>query len=427
MLGLLSGAGYKFTKDPGDAETIIINTCAFINDAKTEAIDKILEMAEFKKRGSCKQLVVTGCLPQRYKDELLKSMPEVDIFVGAGEFHNIVSILRDNKSKKLFIDIPKFLYDHKTPRIRSTPAHLAYIKIAEGCSHPCSFCMIPKVRGKYRSREVNSVLKEAERLIACNVKELNLIAQDSTSYGSDLKGGGDITNLLKKLSLLDGEKWIRLFYAYPKDFPAGLIELMKDSPDICRYLDLPIQHINDRILSSMQRGYKSSDIYKMLDLLREKIPNLSLRSSLIVGYPGEKDSYFEELLGFVSYAKFEHLGVFKYSDEEETRSSKLKGKIPEGLIDRRYDEIMRLQQEISFDRNRSYLNKFIQVLVDEVDEKGIGYARHMGQAPEIDGRVQIKRGRMKAGEFALVVITGFSAYDLEGEIISPANVMRNMR
>ena len=253
MLGLLAKEGFSFVEEPADADIIIINTCAFIEDAKKEAIDTILEMGEFKKKGKCRLLIVAGCLPQRYQKELADALPEVDILVGAGEFQSIADLVKNLVKDKLAVGQPTFLYDHKTPRVTVTPPHAAYIKIAEGCFHPCSFCAIPQIRGKYRSRELNSIIEEANGMIGRGVKELNLIAQDTTAYGRDLKNGENIGMLLARLAEQEGDKWIRLLYAYPHNFPAGLIQVIKDFSDICPYLDIPVQHVSDRILKSMKR------------------------------------------------------------------------------------------------------------------------------------------------------------------------------
>jgi len=424
MLGLLARAEYAFVEDPKNADIIIINTCAFIEDAKKEAIDTILEMAEFKKSGRCKLLAVAGCLPQRYENELADSLPEVDLFVGAGEFQNIVGLIRGSQKNRLAVARPVYLYDHKTPRITVTPPHAAYIKIAEGCFHPCSFCVIPKIRGRYRSRTTQSILEEAEAMLGRGVREINLIGQDTTAFGRDL--GESLEDLLIGLSQLEGDKWIRVLYAYPHNFPAGVISAMKSYSDICPYLDIPVQHVSDRILKSMKREGDAKEIIDLIDLLRKEIPHIFLRTSVIVGYPGETGDEFDELLDFVSQAKFDHLGAFKYSVEEGTAAAKLQNRVSEKTIQRRYDEIMQLQQEISYDKNRLHVGKAMQVLVEGESEEsgGMLQARHAGQAPEIDGVVYIKEGRAKAGDFALVKIKEFDAYDLTGDIVTTENVLR---
>ena len=426
MLGMLSKEGFVFVEDPKEAEIIIINTCAFIEDAKKEAIDTILEMGGLKKQGKCRTLVVTGCLPQRYEKELEDLLPEVDLFVGAGEFHQIARLLKENERGKVVVRRPVFLYDHDTPRVRTTPSHAAYIKIAEGCFHPCSFCVIPKLRGGYRSREIDSIVEEAQKMMDNGVKELNLIAQDTTAFGRDLKDGSNLAKLLRRLSDIEGDKWIRLLYSYPHKFPKDIIKVMKDYAEVCPYLDIPVQHISNRILKAMKREGDAKEIYRLIENIRTQVPNIFLRTSIIVGFPGETGEEFEELLDFVCWAKFDHLGAFTYSNEEGTPASKLKEQNLPREIHARHDELMRLQREISFDKNRLHVGKVMQVLVEGESEEsgGLMQGRHMGQAPEIDGQVYIHACDARIGDFALVKITEFDAYDLTGDMVSPVSVLR---
>ncbi len=424
MLGFLAQAGFTFTEDTHQAEIIIINTCAFIEDAKKEAIDTILEMAEFKKHGQCKMLIVTGCLSQRYAQDLLKSMPEVDLFIGAADFPKLVDLIHKFEKQTAIVDKPLYLYDHSTPRIRTTPDHLAYIKIAEGCFHPCSFCVIPQLRGKYRSRDLHSIVVEAEKMLENGVKELNLIGQDTTAYGRDLNECTNLALLLEELAALEQEKWIRIFYTYPHNFPDQLITVIKSFPEVCDYLDIPIQHISNRVLKDMQRQGSKDEIRRLIDKLRSNIPDISLRTSLITGFPGETDEEFEELLDFVSEAKFSHLGVFPYSREEGTTAANLPKQVPIEIAKDRCNEIMKLQHEIAFDNNRSFLGNATQVLIDGKNENGDLVGRHQGQAPEIDGQV-IVQGNAKPGDFVLVKITEFDAYDLHGNITSAASFLRD--
>jgi len=426
MLGLLTREGYVFVDDPERADIIIINTCAFIEDAKKEAIDTILEMGEVKKKGKCTLLVVAGCLPQRYQNELAGELPEVDLFVGAGEFQRIAEQIKNASKERVAVSMPGFIYDHETPRIQVTPPHAAFIKIAEGCFHPCSFCVIPKIRGAYRSRTIDSIVEEARAMIDRGVKEMNLIAQDTTAYGRDLGEDENLEKLLARMAELDGDKWIRILYAYPHNFPEGVIKAMKDYPDICPYLDIPVQHISDRILKSMRREGGADEINRLIDNLRKDIPGIFLRTSVIVGYPGETDEEFDELLDFVAEAKFDHLGAFMYSIEEGTAAAKLKDRVPEKIVKARYDEIMQLQQKISFDKNRLHVGKVMQVLVEgpSAESGGLVQARHMGQAPEIDGVVYISEGKTRVGDFALVKIKEFDAYDLTGDVVSAEHILR---
>ncbi|MFA4971125.1 MAG: 30S ribosomal protein S12 methylthiotransferase RimO [bacterium] len=419
MLGMLVRDGFALTEDPSKAQVIIVNTCAFIEDAKKEAIDAILEMAKHKASGSAELLVVAGCLPQRYEKEMEKLFPEVDIFVGAGEFQRIAGLIRDRVegARAVHVGRPTYIYDHETPREQATPTHTAYIKIAEGCFHPCSFCIIPNIRGGFRSRDPDSVVEEARGMLLRGVRELNLIAQDTTAYG---KGKDfDIAMLVEKLCDLPGEKWIRLMYAYPHDFPMRLIDVMREHRDVCRYLDIPIQHISDRVLKSMRRKGGSAEIEGLIEILRKKIPDMWLRTSLIVGFPGETDKDFEKLLEFVREARFEHLGVFVYSPEEGTAAAKLKGRVSKKVAEGRREEIMKLQQVIAREKNDSLVGKRLRVLVEGISEESehLIQARHEGQAPDIDGVVYINEGNPKIGEFAEVEITDSHVYDLVGRVI----------
>ncbi|MFH1830680.1 MAG: 30S ribosomal protein S12 methylthiotransferase RimO [Pseudomonadota bacterium] len=417
MLGLLADEGFVLTADAHAAEVIIINTCAFIEDAKKEAIGTIFEMAQHKKDGKCKLLIVAGCLPQRYSDEVRKLFPEVDMFVGAGEFMRIAELIKEWKGVKgVHVGRPQYLYDHETPRFQATPGHRAYIKIAEGCFHPCSFCIIPKIRGSIRSRAPESVVKEAKAMLARGVKEINLVAQDTTAYGKDV--GSDLAALLESLALLPGQKWIRFLYAYPHAFPKEVIDVMRSYPDICKYVDVPIQHINERVLTAMHRKGEGHEIRELIENLRTKIPDISLRTSLIVGFPGETDKEFDELMDFVRDAKFDNLGVFTYSPEEGTPAAKLSGRVPARIAQERKRLIMDVQRDISRQKNAAYIGRTMKVLVEGPSEETpllIG-ARHQGQAPDIDGLVYINEGNPKVGEFCEVEITESHDYDLVGRV-----------
>ncbi|HPQ81539.1 MAG TPA: 30S ribosomal protein S12 methylthiotransferase RimO [bacterium] len=427
MLGLLIEAGFSLTEDASSAEVIVVNTCAFIEDAKREAIDALLEMGEMKRAGRCRLLVAAGCLPQRYREELAKLLPEVDAFIGAGDFPRIVEILGDRlkspdvktEERSVCVGAPEYLYDHMSPRLQITPAHAAYVKIAEGCFHPCSFCIIPKLRGRFRSRRPESVVEEVRGLLGRGVREINLVAQDSTAYGRDV--GSDIATLMEELARLPGPKWLRLLYSYPHGFPDRLIEVIRDSRDVCKYVDVPIQHISDRVLRSMKRKGAGAEIRELVGKLRREIPGVSLRTSLIVGYPGETQEDFDMLLDFVCEARFEHLGVFTYSPEEGTAASRLKGRVTHEVAARRRDEIMDVQRDISLENNRRYLGRRLRVLVEGVSPESdlLIAGRHEGQAPEIDGVVYINDGSAARGEFAEVEITEAHEYDLVGRTIAP--------
>lgn len=419
MLGILSARSYSIIEDPAEADVIIVNTCAFIADAKQEAIDTILEMAEFKRAGSLKMLIVTGCLPQRYEADLSDLMPEVDLFVGAGEFNRIGELMDAWDGKQsMHVAKPIFLYDHLTPRIVATPKHTAFVKIAEGCFHNCSYCIIPQIRGQFRSRKPDSVIEEVKLLLSKGVLEFNLIAQDTTAYGRDV--GSSLTELLDKISAIEGKKWVRIMYAYPHNFPEGVIDAMRYYPDLCSYLDIPIQHISNKILKSMGRAGDGSDIRKLIEKLRHDLPGVSLRTSLIVGYPGETKEDFEELLDYVCEAQFEHLGVFAYSDEEGTKAAEIEdGIVPTDVAARRRDELMDVQRDISYEINQKLVGSRVEVLVEGVsgESEYLIEARHEGQAPEIDGVVYINDGDPKLGAFATVEITEAHEYDLIGKVV----------
>lgn len=420
MIGSLVDEGYVLNNDPSLSDIIVVNTCSFIEDAKTESIDTILEMAEYKKKGSCRLLIVTGCLPQRYKEKLAASLPEVDLFVGVGDIPKLVELINQHEGKQqVIVNRPSYLYDHTTPRIVTGRRHAAYMKIAEGCFHPCSFCIIPKLRGSFRSRSVESLVFEAKTLLGSGVKELNLIAQDSTAYGRDLGKVVDLGFLLRKLANLSGEKWIRIHYAYPHNFPRSVIAAIKELPDVVKYVDVPIQHINERILKSMCRQGDSSEIRNLIRDLREAVPDITLRTSVIVGYPGETEDEFSELLDFIKEIRFDYLGAFVYSKEEGTIAAKMSDDISREVVDERWHKIMSVQKDISLDKNKEKIGRRMRVLVeglsDETDYLLVG--RHEGQAPDVDGVVYINEGQADSGNFEDVEITEAYEYDLVGRVV----------
>ncbi|MGQ9648232.1 MAG: 30S ribosomal protein S12 methylthiotransferase RimO [Thermodesulfobacteriota bacterium] len=418
ILGLLSEAGYSLTCRPSEAQIIIVNTCSFIQDATREAIETILQLSRYKKRGRCRLLVVSGCLPQRYGRTLEKEFPEVDLFVGTGDFPNLPQILSTEQKAKCFLSKPTFLYNEKTPRILSTPSFSAYLKIAEGCSNRCTFCTVPKIRGPYRSRTMQSVVREAEHLVDRGVREIILIAQDTTAYGKDLGNGTNLEKLLKGLIRVDGVRWIRMLYSYPKldYFTEGLLKLMAREEKICPYLDLPIQHIDDEILRRMGRRSRSNEIYSLLDKIRAAIPEVSIRTSLIVGFPGETERRFRALLDFVKEAQFDHLGAFKYSPEEGTPASRLAGSVPESVKEERFGLLMDLQKKISLQKHRALVGRRMEVLVEGQDRRRrLLRGRLKTQTPEIDGSVFL-RGEAKPGDWVEARITKALPYDLIGQI-----------
>ena len=417
-LGLLSKEGYLLTTNPSEAEILIVNTCSFIQDATKEAIETMLHLTHYKKKGRCRLLIVSGCLPQRYGKVLEKELPEVDLFVGTGDFQNLPQILSQKQKAKSFLSRATFLYDEKTPRILSTPPFLAYLKIAEGCSNACTFCTVPRIRGSYRSRRLRSVLEEAKRLADQGVQEMILIAQDTTAYGRDLRDGTNLEKLLKALVKVEGLRWIRILYGYPKasHFTEGLLDLMAQEEKICPYLDLPIQHIDDEILKRMGRRSSGREIRSLFQKIRTALPGISLRSSLIVGFPGEREGHFKTLLDFVEEIRFDHLGAFKYSPEEGTPASRLPDSIPESVKEERLRTLMKLQKKISLKKYREMVGKRIEVLVEGPDRQGgILRGRLQTQAPEIDGCVFLK-GKARPGDWVEACITQALPYDLLGQI-----------
>jgi ribosomal protein S12 methylthiotransferase len=418
ILGLLSKEGYRLTTDPSEAEILIVNTCAFIQEATKEAIETILGLTHYKKEGQCHLLIVSGCLPQRYGKILEKELPEVDLFIGTGTFQYLPQILKEKRDKKTFLSKPTFLYDEKTPRILSTPPFIAYLKIAEGCSNPCTFCTVPKIRGPYRSRRLRSVIDEAKRLGDQGVQELILIAQDTTAYGEDLRDGTNLEKLLKGLLQVKGPCWIRILYSYPKTdyFTDGLLELMAQEKRICPYLDLPIQHIDDGILKRMGRRSRSHEIRSLFEKIRTFLPAVSLRSSLIIGFPGEGERQFKALLDFVREVEFDHLGAFKYSAEEGTPASRLPDPVPESAKEERLRTLMEIQKKISLKKYRQMVGRKMEVLVEEPNHQGGALrGRLQTQAPEIDGCVFLK-GKARPGDWVEARITQALPYDLVGEI-----------
>ena len=418
ILGLLSKDGYFLTTDPLKADVLIVNTCSFIEDATKEAVETVLQLSRLKKEGRCRLLVVAGCLPQRYGAVLEKELPEVDLFVGTGAFQNLPKLLSQKTKRKSFVPKSTFLYDEKTPRILSTSPFIAYLKIAEGCSNACTFCTVPRIRGRYRSRKLRSVLEEARRLADQGVQELILIAQDTTAYGRDLKDETNLERLLKHLVNVAGLRWIRILYSNPAvhHFTDGLLERMAQEDKICSYLDLPIQHIDDEILRRMGRRSKGAEIRSLLGKIRTFVPGVSLRSSLIVGFPGEKESQFKALLDFVKEVRFDHLGVFIYSPEEGTPASKLSHPIPERIKRERLRILMEIQKTISLKKYEATVGQKKVVLVEGPrGERSVLRGRLQTQAPEIDGSVFLY-GNAQPGDWVEARITQALPYDLVAKI-----------
>jgi ribosomal protein S12 methylthiotransferase len=419
MLGTLAQAGYRLVQDPEQAEIVVVNTCGFIESAKVESVDAIVELAELKRTGRCKKLVVTGCLVQRHADELSRELPEVDHFLGTGAYADVARIVSDAQAKRLVVPDPDFVHSASTPRISSLPSHTAYLKISEGCDNACAFCIIPKLRGPQRSRPVEDVVAEAEGLARQGTVELSLVAQDLTAYGTDLPGRPRLHALLRALAKVDGIRWIRCHYAYPRDVPEALVEAIADEPRIVKYLDMPLQHSSDRLLRAMKRGRDSAFLRELVARLRAGIPGIALRTSLIVGLPGETEDDFEDLLRFVEESRFERLGVFEFSPEEGTAAAEMARQVPAAVKRARFERVMELQQEISREHQRALIGRRLEVLVEGRSEETehLLAGRHAQQAPEIDGLTYVNDGVAYPGEIVTVEVTDAADYDVVGRVV----------
>ena len=406
LLRQLQANNLDLKQNPSEADTVIINTCGFIEAAKEESVNTILNAVANKNSGLTKRVFVAGCLSQRYKNDLQKEIPEVDLFFGTEDYENIVNELGGELKKNLLGE-----------RLVSIPSHSAYLKISEGCDHPCSFCAIPIMRGLHRSKPIEDLVREAEYLAKNNTKELVLIAQDTTDYGKDLYFERNISKLVTRLSEIEGIEWIRLMYAYPSRFPDNLIDEIKNNPKVCNYIDIPLQHISDKILKSMQRGITGKQTRNLLTKLRERIPDLVLRTTFIVGYPGETEEDFKELCGFAEEFKFEKMGTFTYSMEESTASYKLGDPIPDEVKKERRAALMEIQREISTEKNKELLGRKLKVLIDAI-EGDFYIGRSYRDAPEVDGEVLIpvKNGTVSLGNFYDVKVYDSNEYDLFAEI-----------
>ncbi len=428
MLGLIHEENYEITNDPSEAKIIIVNTCGFIESAKEESINTILQMAEYKKSGSCKYIIVTGCLSQRYAEELFNELPEADAIAGVEVYDEIGSIIKRVMNGERFIMLerskPDVIYTSKEtflPRILTTPSYTAYLKIAEGCDNCCSYCAIPKIRGPYRSKPMEQVLKEAKALADNGVKELIVVAQDTTRYGEDLPGGKLLlADLLKELNKIESLKWIRVMYCYPNNFSDELIETFASLDKVCKYVDLPLQHASNRLLALMNRYDTREEVETLLAKLRKRIPGIVIRTTFIVGFPGETNADFEELKEFMEQQRFENAGVFAYSQEEGTVAGAMPNQIPDEIKQERYHELMALQAQISEEIHKDTEGQTLEVLVEGIEEDGSGlhYGRSYREAPDIDGLVFIENpGDIKPGCFVKVnILQGFT-YESVGERI----------
>jgi ribosomal protein S12 methylthiotransferase len=435
MLGSLLRDGMQVTHDAREADVVIVNTCGFIEGSKKESIDAILKANELRETGNCKALIMAGCLTQRYPKDLRAELPEVDAIVGLNEVPRIGEIVREVLSRnghttpELYWSGPaNYVPDYTAPRFRLTPKHYAYVKIAEGCNHPCTFCSIPRIRGKHRSRVVSDVVTEIRGLVESGVREINLISQDTTFYGKDLDpqapgprdGKGLLCDLLHEIQQIDGDFWVRLLYTHPYHWNDELIETIAACDKVCRYVDMPLQHINDEMLKQMRRETSGKYIRELVTKIRQGIPGIALRTTFIVGFPGETEAQFEELLGFIEEAKFERLGMFQYSQEDHTPAGGMTGQLSTKEKKKRYGHAMALQQKVSRDVQHGFVGKTVRVLIEKPANGGF-VARSHADAPEIDGSVHVA-GAARVGEFARVRITGASEYDLTGETWRDASV-----
>jgi len=411
MLGVLAGSGFEITSDQREADVIVVNTCGFIESAKEESIEAILDAGKMKKQGRCSRVIIAGCLAQRYKEDLMRELPEADAIVGTGEIGRISEICKQALGgKEHFIEVsaPRMVYG--LPRLSTTPMHYRYLKIAEGCSNRCSYCAIPVIRGDFISRPAASILEEARRLVEEGAKELILLAQDSTAYHDHET---DLAKLLTALARIQGIGWVRLMYAYPRKISKNLMMVMAGEENVCKYLDIPIQHFDDKVLTAMNRRGTSEDIRKTIAELREQIPGIALRTSLIVGFPGETEAAFKRLLAFVKDVEFDHLGVFTFSPEEGTAACDLTATVPHETAMHRYSRIMKAQAKISLKKNRTLIDSTQRILIDGMEDMVL-IGRLQTQAPEIDGLVYLSEIEAEPGEFVDVRITDATEYDLMG-------------
>ena len=421
MLGILNDKGFEFTDDETQADVIVVNTCCFIGDAKQESINTILEMAQHKEDAVCKALIVTGCLAHRYKDEIIKEIPEVDAFLGTTSYDKIAEVVTSVLEGKGFnvVDDANRLPIVKEKRIITTPGYFEYLKIAEGCDKHCTYCIIPKVRGNFRSYPVEYLVEQAKHLVHNGAKELILVAQETTLYGTDLYGKKSLPMLIHELAKIEDLKWIRIQYCYPEEIYPELIETIKNEKKVCHYLDMPIQHASDAILKRMGRRTTKAQLKETVSLLRKEIPDIVLRTTLIAGFPGETQEQHEELMEFVDEMEFERLGVFAYSPEENTPAASMPDQIPEEIKEERRDAILELQQEIAFDKAADMVGRTLYAMIEgKVADEPAYVARTYADSPDIDGYVFVNTGEMlMSGDFVKVKITGSAEYDLIGELV----------
>jgi ribosomal protein S12 methylthiotransferase len=423
MVGKLLESDFELVDEPDNADVIVVNTCSFIQPATEESIDTVLQMAGYKERGSCKKLVVTGCMVQRYGADLEEQLPEVDHFLGTGEYHRIADVLanRDGKMPRSFVDVPMYIHDEFAPRLNSWSACSAYLKISEGCDHTCAFCIIPQLRGKLRSRTIPSLVVEAERLVGQGVRELNLVSQDSTAFGRDLKDGTDLGGLLRALCSVNDLRWVRLHYAYPHGVPTSFLEAMAEEPKICPYIDIPLQHASGSMLKAMRRGVTRAGQDRILDRLRKYVPDVTLRTTFIVGFPGETDSDFDELCDFVREQQFDHVGVFTYFQEQGTPAAEFADQVEEHVREERQAHLMALQAGISRAKLATLVGEELEVLIEGLSTESelLLRGRTSRQAPDVDGQVYITSPPtgVRVGDIRRLRVTQTADYDLVGELV----------
>ena len=421
MMGILNKKGYKLVGDFEEADIILVNTCGFIESAKQESIQTILELAQLKETANLKLLIVTGCLAQRYSDELKEEIPEIDAIVGTGSYQNIDEIIANLEKENHIVSLNDidFVYNEDLPRYVSTPSHMAYLKIGEGCDNKCTYCIIPKLRGKYRSRKMEDIIKEAKELAQRGVKEVVVIAQDTTKYGFDLYGKDSLPELLEELAQIEGLKWIRIMYSYPESITEELVKVIKKYDNICNYFDMPIQHASNKILKLMNRKTTKEDILSKVEMIRSYIPDATIRTTIIVGFPGETEEDFKEVLDFAKLVKFDRLGAFAYSREEDTPADKLPNHLEDDVKNDRRDKLMLAQQQISQELNEKKIGNIYEVLIEEQIEHNVYIGRTQGDAEEIDSIVYVKSiDKLNAGDFVTVKINNALEYDLMGDVIN---------
>jgi ribosomal protein S12 methylthiotransferase len=427
MMGMLTTHGYELTTDAGAADVLVVNTCGFIDSARQESVESILEMAELKKTGSLKRLIVAGCLVERYRDELQREIPEIDVCIGVNQLDAVLDAAAGRRRLPVYSDgasVPElYLYDETTPRLRATAPYTSYVKIAEGCDHTCAFCIIPRLRGVFRSRSPESIRREVEILAAQGVKEIVLISQDTVAYGGDLGVNDGLASLIEHLAEVPGVEWLRFLYCYPTGISDRLLSVMSERPNVCNYFDIPLQHVSRQLLTRMKRGGNGDSYQRLIDRIRKKVPGVGVRTTFIVGFPGENEADFQQLLGFVRRVEFDRIGVFTYSDEEGSAAYDLDRKVPDTVAKKREQRLMKEQARISKRKNRALIGQQVKVLLEGRSKESdlLLEGRIESQAPEIDGSVLITDAppdsNPQAGNFVMAEITEAHEYDLIARIV----------